>query len=84
MQASPNIPLCRVAVFESFVAAAREIGVPVENALRSVGLPILMQDGSELIAELPAWRFVHSASRRVGIDNFGLVVASMTPYEDIS
>jgi AraC-like DNA-binding protein len=84
MQISPDIPLCRVAVLEAFLAAARKIGVPVEKALRSVGLPTLLQDGRELIAELPAWRFIHSVSQREGLEDFGLVVASMSPHEDIA
>lgn len=84
MPTSPNLPLCRVAVLESFLSVAHEIGVPVAKALRSVGLPTLLQDGRELIAELPAWRFVHSISQIEGLDNFGLVVACRTPYEEVS
>jgi len=79
-----KVPLCRAAVLDSFLAAAREIGVPFEKTLRSVGLPTLLEDGRELIAERPAWRFVHLISQREGLETFGLVVASRTPYEEVS
>lgn len=80
-----SIPLVRVAVFAPFVDAARQIGVPVEKTLQSVGLPTLPADAPELLLpELPCWHFIQSVARTEGIPDFGLIAGNTTAHQDIS
>lgn len=85
MNSSNTIPLVRAAVVEPFIAAAQQIGVPVEKMLRSVGLPAQMGDDAELLLpELHCWHFAQSVARTEAIPDFGLLAGNAVSHQDIS
>ncbi len=84
MSYSSTIPLVRAAVFEAVITTARQIGVPIEKRMESVGLPPQKLESADLLPELPVWHFVQSVSKSEGIKNFGLIAAESTPHNDIS
>ena len=77
----------RFCVFEPFVVAARQIGVPVERYMELSKLPLSClerSDPDELLPELPGWEFLNRISRAEGVDTFGIVGGGTIPHSEFS
>ena len=85
MALSQNIPILRASIFEPFLVAAREAGVPIEKYLRWARLPSLSLDGPDmLLPEVPCWRFLERVATAEGIDTYGLTSASTIKHPELS
>jgi AraC-like DNA-binding protein len=79
MPVAQSLPVVRACVFEPFLLAAREIGVPLEKALRSARLPTGLATVEEIYAtdillpEPQCWRFLQDVSRAEGLETYGLM-----------
>lgn len=71
-----NIPLTRGQFLLPFVSILEEIGAPTEHLLERSRLPSSLAAKSDLYLPLvPALRFVETAQRRQGIEDFGFLAA---------
>lgn len=69
-----SIPVTRRAHLNGYVKFLERIGSPVEQALEAAKLPVEETSGSSLVTVHSLFSFVHSMSRREGIDNLGVEV----------
>jgi AraC-like DNA-binding protein len=70
---------------QPFLEAARRIGVPVESRLQAAGLPAdWVEDDACLLPEHNAWDFIHTVTRREGVENFGALSARAIPHHEFS
>jgi AraC-like DNA-binding protein len=71
-----NIPLTRGQFLLPFVGILDEIGAPTETLLGKARLPSSLAEKSDLyLPLLPALRFVETAQRSQGIEDFGFLAA---------
>lgn len=85
MAVPDHIPILRASIFEPFLVAAREIGIPVAKHLRKNRLPNAALDNPDmLLPEVPCWRFLDSVARTEGIDTYGLVSGKAIRHPELS
>jgi AraC-like DNA-binding protein len=84
MERKRQIPLIQTAVVEPFILVARTIGIPVERALDSAGLPARMLDERRLIVpEIPVWKFIQEIAQTNDTPLLGLQAALLLAHQEI-
>ncbi|MDU0342612.1 helix-turn-helix transcriptional regulator [Bosea rubneri] len=79
-----DIPLTRGQFLLPFVSILDEIGAPTDTLLEKSRLPASLEDKSDLyLPLLPALRFVETAQRSQGIEDFGFLAAQRLHFSHL-
>lgn len=79
-----NIPLTRGQFLLPFIGILDDIGAPTNSLLKKFRLPSSLVEKSDLyIPLLPAIRFVESAQRNQGIEDFGFLATQRLQYSHL-
>lgn len=85
MDTHHKIHLVHNSIFEPFIIASTQVGIPIEKILNKVNLPLqLLENQDILIPERACWEFIHEVSQLEGIQDFGKLATEAVAHDEMT